>query len=291
MWILLVLLSVLFSAFSVIITKKILVKISPLLLFWIVPILASPVYILAVFKNGFPEGDNVFWISIIGSVIFYSASYILSCNALKLSQASEVYPLTSFRVLFTILIAMISPLREYPSLIGFTGIILIIFGVYFFKLEKDSKDFFKPFKKLREKPSLMFILSTLLLSITIIFDKIAILHTTPQNSSYVVFMENNFIILIFLIPVLIREKSILKTIKENIFILILLGFLQGLSSIFAFIAIPKSEVGYISALQNFQIVIVVILSFLFLNERKNILYKIGGSIIMSIGVILIGLYG
>ena len=291
MWIILVLLSTLFSAFSVIITKEVLRRISPLFLFWIVVLLASPVYVFAVFKSEFPHGDNTFWISIIGSVIFYSVSCILSFNALKLSYASEVYPLISFRSLFTVLVAVVSPLKEYPSIIGVAGILLIIIGVYFFEIEKGQIDFLQPFKKLKEKSSLTFILSTLFLSITIIFDKMAIQHTNPQNRGFVVFMENNFIILIFLIPVLIREKSILKTIKENIFILILLGFLQGLSSIFAFMAIPKSEVGYISALQNFQIVIVVILSFIFLNERKNILYKIGGSIIMSIGVILISLYG
>ncbi len=278
-------------AISVIVVKKTLKKVSPLFLFWIIVVLSMPFLTVSFLISEKSSLNRGFWFYALLSVIAYIISYLLGFGILKKSAVSDIYPLMSLRPLFTLILSFFPPLREVPSIFGLIGVLVIVVGIYVFEVRKNQKNILSPFCRIFKTTTLLFLLSVFLMSATIICDKMAIKSTMPENVSYVIFIENILIICFLAIPVLILEKKVFSQIKNNFKSLFILGNLGGISSLLAFFSIPLTNASYVSAFENLNGIFIVIFSVVFLKERRNLFYKSLGSVIMSIGAVIIGLYG
>lgn len=125
-------------------------------------------------------------------------------------------------------------------------------------------------------------------SIIIVFDKLAINNTFPKNTTFVLLVENIFVI-VGLLPILIlRNRNFSREIFDNKKLFIILGILNAFSTILAFTAVGEGSVGIIETILKVQLLFVLLFSFLFFKDRPK-LETVIGIIIMIIGVVLIKL--
>ncbi len=287
MWFYLALTTSVIFAISVILNKKILKEVSPSVLIWCTLVLATPIIALFAIKEGLPALNTLFIIGVIGSVIFYTISNILQFRAMKIANLSAIYPLVPLGSIFTLLIASFPPLNEKSKLIAIIGVLVTLFGAYLLNVSNAKEGLLKPIKLLfSNKASILMILSVLLSSIVVIFDKLAINNTLPKNTTFVLLTENIFII-IGLLPILyFKNRNFTQQIFNNKKLFIILGVLNAVSTIMAFYATGSGNVGIVTTIFKTQILFVLLFSFIFFKDRPK-LETIIGSIIMLLGVILI----
>ncbi|MCK5332414.1 EamA family transporter [Candidatus Parcubacteria bacterium] len=227
-------------------------------------------------------GDD-YWMALLIGGSLNAITTVLFIKALKISDISIVSPIATFTPLFLL---VTSPLivNEFPTTIGFIGVLFIILGSYFLNINEIKNGYLEPFKTLlKEKgASLMFIVA-FIWSITSNIDKIGV-----QNSSSVfwVFSVNLFVAIlifpIFLLKVSNQKANILKNINN----LIILGLLTMLTLIFQMIAITLTLVIYVIAIKRTSAIFSVFWGYYFFKE-KNFKNRLFGSLIMVLGVIFI----
>ncbi len=220
---------------------------------------------------------------------FFTISKIIQFRAIKESDLSSVYPIISIGPIFTLFYAILPPLREIPSLYAIIGIVITVVGLYFSRLESLKEGILKPFLKLfSTKSSLLLMLSVVMNSSLVIFDKMGINNISNDNTTFVLLIEN-LVFLILFFPVLVyRNKDIAKRIKPNLKILLLSAFLAAINAIIGFYAIGKGEVSVVTTVRNTQLLFILLFSYIFLKEKLKI-QTIIGSVLIVIGIVFIKL--
>ena len=288
MWFYVALGAAFLSGFSTIISKHTLKRISPLVFFWAVLIVSIPVIWISAWKEGIPSFSYAFFIGIAGSVVFYSISKILFYKSIKDSELSRVHPLSSLGSIFTLVFSAII-LRDNPSVIGLIGVSITILGTYVLNISSMSEGLLEPFSILfRNKLSFLMLASVIAGSVVIVFDKLAVNHTFPQNTSFVLLVED-LVIVFGLIPWIFKKRKIvLPEIKGSWGSILLLGILGAVDNIFAFIAIGKGNPGLVTTILRTQVFFVLLFSFLFLGDRPKT-ETVVGTIIMIAGLVVLKL--
>src|SRR3989339_2261968 len=287
MWFYLALATSLISAVSVILSKKILKGVSPSVLTWCTLVLATPIIAVFAIKEGIPNLNTLFIAGVVGSVIFYTASKIIQFRAMKIADLSAIYPLVSLGPIFTLIVAFLPPLNEKPGFIAIIGVLITLLGVYVLNVNNAKEGLLKPIKLLFEnKASALMVLSVVIDSVVIAFDKLAINNTIPQNTTFVLLAEN-ILVIVGLLPILyLRNKNFTRQIFDNKKLFIILGLLNAVSTILAFSAVGSGSVGLVSTILKTQLLFVLLFSFIFFKDKPR-LETIIGSIIMILGVVLI----
>ncbi|EKD23189.1 MAG: Integral membrane protein DUF6, partial [uncultured bacterium] len=264
-------------------------EVSPSVLTWCTLLLATPIVAIYAINEGIPSINWLFFIGVIGSVIFYSAAAITRFRAMKATELSTIYPLVSLGPIFTMIFAFLPPLNEKPHSLAIFGVIIIFLGCYILNVSNAKEGLFKPIKLLFEnKISALMILSVVLESIILIFDKLAIVNTMPGNSTFALMCENILIILGFLPILYLRKIDFTSQIFKNKWIFLLIGTLNSVSTILAFSAVSGGNVGIVSAIFKMQLLFVLLFSFIFFKDKPK-LETVIGSVIMIAGVVLIKL--
>jgi len=288
MWFWWALTAAVFAAISVILTKKALKNVSASLVAWVLFSLNTPILVLIAFKNGTTEVNRLFFLGAIGSASIFAIAKTMRLAAIKQSLLSKIAPLATFNALFTYLLALIF-LSEKIKLIGVVGLLLITMGAYILNAEKLGKDLLRPFKLLfAEKASVLFILGTVLTSISAIFDKISVTNTFPTNPSLTLLMENVVISIILLIYLQKKKQGWITELKDNFKLLILTSLIYMLAVIAVFSAFAIGPVALVIGIKQLQLFFVLLLSY-FAFQDKPTKHSLLASAIMVIGVILIKL--
>jgi len=287
MWFYIALATSVISAISVIFSKKILKGVSPSVLTWCTLVLATPIIAVFAIKEGIPNLNALFIAGVVGSVIFYTASEIIQFRAMKIADLSAIYPLVSLGPIFTLIVAFLPPLNEKPGFIAIIGVLITLLGVYVLNVNNAKEGLLKPIKLLFEnKASALMILSVVINSVVIAFDKLAINNTIPKNITFVLLVEN-ILVIVGLLPILyLRNKYFTRQIFDNKKLFIILGLLNAVSTILAFSAVGSGSVGLVSTILKTQLLFVLLFSFIFFKDKPR-LETIIGSIIMILGVVLI----
>lgn len=275
------------SAIIVIVSKKILNKVSATFLTWATLLLATPIIFMFTIKDGLPSLNSLFFIGIIGSVAFYTVAKVIGFKAIRMADLSSIYPLTSLGPIFTLSVALLPPLSEIPKLLAVIGVFITLIGCYILNLKATKKGIFGPLSQLwHNKASLLMLLAILIDSVIIIFDKIAIKNTFPQNTTFTLLIEN--IVIIFgLLPFLyFRDRNFLDQMFNNTKLFILLGLLNAVATILAFSAVGEGNVSLVKTLMQTEILFVLLLSLFFFKDKPK-RETVIGSIIMIVGVLLI----
>src|SRR3990167_10058585 len=132
---------------------------------------AIAVIFIFTFQGGIPQLNYLFFFGVIGSVLFYIVSQVVGFKAMRMANLSAIWPLISLGPIFTLLIALLPPLSERPSIIATSGVFLTLVGVYLLNATKLKGGVLEPIKSLfNNKASLLMMFSVLTNSVVIVFD-------------------------------------------------------------------------------------------------------------------------
>ena len=178
-WILYAILSAFLGATIDTISKKILKNNNEYMVLWARNAFTLPFLFLILIFFSIPEIDNKFWIALAITLPLEIFLAILYIKAIKITDLSLSIPFLSFGPIFTIITSFLI-LKEFPTIYGFIGIILITIGAYFLNFEKIKINLFQPFKSIiKEKGSLFMLIVSLISAIVITIEKIGIISSSP----------------------------------------------------------------------------------------------------------------
>jgi drug/metabolite transporter (DMT)-like permease len=276
------------SGLYVVISKHTLRAISPIIFFWSVLLISTPIVFIYAWKDGFPKLTLLFFVGVLGSVIFYTISKLWFYKIIKDSHLSQVHPLVSLSPIITLLFA-IPILGERPSGLAVVGSMVSLLGVYVLNISSLREGLFEPFKILfRNKMAFLMLASVMVGGIVSVFDKLAINNTTPNNSAFALLMED-IVIVVGLLPYMYSKRKIVFTeIFSNKKFIILLGIIGAASNILGFIALDHADSGIATAVFRTQTFFVLFFSFLFFKDRPKLETVIGATIMIA-GLLIIKL--
>lgn len=242
-------------------------------------LLMLPFSILVIIKNGF---NYIGAIPILLSAVFHSFYYItLSCSY-KFGNISVAYPISrGTGVAVTALIAVFI-LHDYVSIVGWSGILLIVFGTIIVGLSKTMT-----------KEDINSCFFAFLTGITIAAYSLADSRGAGLNHPVICLNMMNITSLLLIYPITFKN-GFLRTIQENSNNLCyapLIGLGTQLTYILILYAFSLSNhASYIVALRECSVIIASILGFVVLKEKPT-KQKIIGIIMITIGLVLIKLGG
>jgi drug/metabolite transporter (DMT)-like permease len=287
MWAFLALGAALLTSFNPILYKRMLKDADATIVVWGVTLLSLPLLALFTFTltSRFPTLDWIFVFGVLGSAGLNAIAHVAFTKALKLADASLVTPLLIFSPVFTMLISAVF-LSEIPSTRGLLGIALVLVGAYWLNRGSDI-GWLAPFKSLAFTPGItLVLLAGLLWAITPLFEKTAILHTSPESPRFAAFAATTLLTIILTPAVIVRGKPAIAKLSLHHRELILAGLIAGVAPVLGYTAFSLGLVGYVTTLFKLSTLMTVIWSFLFLNERR-LVERLPASLVMVIGAILI----
>ena len=288
MWFWYAIFSALVSAISVILNKKALKNINASLVSWSLFAFSIPFLIYPAFKDGWPKLNTVFWIAITASVVSFAYAKTLTLKSLKGSLMSEIVPLAFFMVLFNYLFGLIF-LSESLRLIPIIGLIFVIVGGYFLKVEEAKEDILKPFKLLlTNKESRAYLLAMIIMPLTSIFDKYGLKNIQPVNQSFLLLLENIMTTILIGSYMTKKDQKWITNLKNHFWSLCLNGVVYTILALLFLYGITTGAVALVSGVKKLEVFFVLVLGWLLFGDKPKRGVWIG-SLIMLVGVVLIKL--
>ncbi|MFA7244189.1 MAG: EamA family transporter [Patescibacteria group bacterium] len=287
MWFYIALSAAFVSGILVVLNKRILNKVDPVILFWTMIVISTTLMSYFALKDGIPNLSVLFIVGVLCSTIFYTLSRITQFRAIKDAPISQIYPIIILSPIVTMTLAFLPPLSERPSLISLAGSMVSLVGIYTINVSTAKEGLLEPFKILvKNKYAFLMLISVIALGFVSVFDKIAILGTFPKNVIFTLFIEN-MVIIIGLLPYLFaRRSAVISQISMNIWVLLALGVLFAMGNILGFVSIGGGNVGIVTALFRSQVFFALLFSFIFFKDKPK-LETIIGSLILIFGVVLV----
>jgi drug/metabolite transporter (DMT)-like permease len=214
----------------------------------------------------------------------FGVSSCLYMRAISLSPLSITVPLVMFTPVYLLILSPFT-VKEWPSLAGICGTVLIVAGSYVLNIRSVSKGLFEPIKALLREPGpkLMLVVS-IIWSMTSTIDKLAITEcNAPLFWSISIYFSISIILTILLIS---RKKTPYPFLKNKWKILIPIGIFNAFQLTGYSLAVQAGPIAYVLAIKRTSILIVVVLGSIIFNDTK-LSEKLPAVIIMLGGVILI----
>jgi len=279
MWLLLSLVTALFTALSAI-TTKIAVKHLPRVFLLLVNPLMISLFLFST-PQGQIQNPRFFLYLVISGGLSFTASY-LQLWAYQKGEISQLYPLVNLTPLFMFITGPLI-LGEYPTWGSFAGVLLIISGAFLLNMEQGEGSFFLQVKRIfSHRPTLAMMLVAFLWSINGLVDKLGIQVSSPSLWGGSIKALVAFFSLFFLFRDAPKGQPRSWKPKHLLFLLItsLSGVVILLSS---FKAYTLTHVVNVIAVKRLSVLIIIIVGQFFLKE-KNGLRRFGGGTLMVIGV-------
>lgn len=284
MWFPFALTFALVSSLGSIIAKRIMREADEYLFVWLsffftVPLLFLTIIIL----YQIPSFDITFIKAVSVSVFLDAIAAVLAYRAIKISEISLVAPLSALNPVFTSIVSFIT-LGEKITVNGAIGIFLICIGAYILQISKIKKGWFNPIKVLLQNPGVrLSLVAYFIWAITPIFQKTAILHTSPQTPPFVGLagLIGQTFVFTFLVTKFSRIR--IKVVKKFLPLFILGGVLGVVANISAFTAFSLTNLGFATAVFKLSMIFTIIWGWLFFKE-ENIKDKLLGAVVILTGV-------
>ena len=227
------------------------------------------------------------WACIVATGVLHALYFWFMGGAYERGDLSLVYPLSrGFGPLLVPLLA-VTFLHEQLSPAGVLGIILVVAGIYTIHLKSFSADsFFEPLRALRGSASIWALCTGATIAGYSLVDKVGVGLVYPPAYIYLMFV----ISLLLLSPyMLTRERVALKLEWQvNRGPILIDGFLVLFTYMIILFAFRLSKVSYVVAAREVSIVISALLGIIWLKE-SHAPQKMAGSLLIALGVVLIGL--
>lgn len=284
MWLILGILSGLFHALQSMTSKKALEGVNYYLVAFAYAAFSLPYFLIALLWMDLSPLNITFWWAAVATSTLNVIALVLLMKALSIGELSLTIPFLSFTPIFLIFTSNLM-LKEFPSLMGLTGIVLIVAGAYVLEI-KEGKGAAGPFRAfLKNRGGQLVLLVAFIYAITSNLDKITVQNSDPLTRNIVVLA---LMTLMLFLLVQFKSKQKLTAIKSKYGILLIAGLFAALTLLVQMTALTLNIVPYIISLKRTSALFSVILGFIAFKER-NIKPKLLGSILMIIGVILISI--
>jgi drug/metabolite transporter (DMT)-like permease len=196
--------------------------------------------------TGIPELKPVFFMVLAIRILVDTFALLAYSKALQLGDISFIAPLFNFSAIITLLISYAIN-SELPSLLGISGILLVVTGAYILNFEFGKTDILHPFKNMiKNKASLYMLVSTVLYGVVFSVSKVGI-----QSSGLIFFTFASALgmsISIFFIAFLKNRSDLFKILKPKNFIKIIpIGLVDGIKILALMATIQTTFVSYADA--------------------------------------------
>lgn len=285
-WLFPSLLTALLESGKDVLSKKKLLKFDEYIVAWSLNVFSLLILAPLLFFVKIPLLTNSFWFALFVSSIINIISTILYMKAIKYTDLSLTVPLLTFTPLFLLFTSPIL-ITEFPNIFGALGVCLIIIGSYLLNLNQYKKGIFQPIKSLMEsRGSKYMLIISFLWSISSIFDKIAVINSSPV---FYIAITNIFVAL-GLTPFVFKKFYSNKNLISELPSLIPIGMLNGIKLVVQMWALTLTLVVYVIAIKRLSGLFGVILGYYVFRE-KGIKERFIGALVMTIGAILISFSG
>src|SRR3989344_2301681 len=249
---------------------------------------------------------TVFWV---GVAITTCANVIIqwaNIQAISLSEASRVAPIRAMTPGIVVFVAM--ALGEYPSILGYAGIFLIMSGNYAHLREGAGwRSYFEPlfFWKLGRRILLAFFRSDVVLTddekglgwayLSAICGTIGLVgdSLTARSGSVTLGFTIHLVVLGLVFAVIVPRDTIKETgaflsrLKSHGLLLVGMGLIFGTHVLLPLLAFRLAPVAYIGSLKRLWIIVAVLLAWMILGEKKALRRLIPATIVTIGAVILV----
>ncbi len=255
-------------------SKKTLEKHNYYLVAWASAFFSLIILIPYTLIQGMPTLQQNYLISLIIVGIINTITLVLIMKAIKISDLSLVSPIFCFSPVIVLATAMFF-LGEVPTLLSGLGVVLIVIGAITININKNHNPIKNMFK---DKGQLLILLCTILWAVSSNYYKIGMQESSPM---FFILSVQVFITLA-LLPFIINK---IKFSKE----LVVIGLLGGFGSIAQWLTASLTYLVYALSIKRLSSLFSVLFGKLVFNE-KNIKWKILGTSIMLVGVVVMILF-
>ncbi len=226
------------------------------------------------------------WLCILATGVIHALYFWLTAGAYERGDLSLVYPLSRGSGPLLVPILAVLLLGEKLSILGIVGIALVIIGIYSIHLQSFSiKSTLVPLQAVPKSASLWAFFTGFTIACYSLVDKIGVQAVFPPVYIYLMFA----ISLLLLSPVVVIRHAAAIKIEWHVnkaFILIN-GILVLATYLMILFAFQISKVSYVVAAREVSIVFSALFGIMALRE-KNAYQKIFGSVLIALGVVVIG---
>jgi drug/metabolite transporter (DMT)-like permease len=223
----------------------------------------------------------------LASAILHAFYFWTLSKAYEGGDLSLVYPIARGSMpLFVTFLAIIL-IHEQLSVIGISGISLVVFGIYVIHLQSFSRQsFLEPVLALRGGASLWALSTGGSNGIGSVVDKVGVGIVYPPVYIYLMFVG----VWLLLTPFILfhRRVEVKKEWQLNTRGILAAGFLVTFTYMMILFAMRMSPVSYVVAVRNVSIIFSALFGIHWLNE-KHASQKLVGAILITMGVVFIGL--
>jgi uncharacterized membrane protein len=208
-------------------------------------------------------------------------------GAYERGELSLVYPLARGSGPLFVPILAVTFLQEQLAVTGMVGIALVVLGIYFIHLNSFHIDsMIEPLRAMRGSASIWALCTGGAIAGYSLVDKVGVGIVYPPVYIYLMFV----ISLVLLSPyVLVNERQNIKLEWQVNWGLILIdGLLVLFTYLLILFAFQLSKVSYVVAAREVSIIFSTVFGILWLKE-EHASQKIVGTLLIAIGVVLIGL--
>jgi len=285
MWILLSIVTAVFFALSSAQAKALSRRSHDYVVTWAMMVLGVPLTAAVLLWQGLPELKEGFFIASGISILLNTVAVTLQVKALRLSPLSLTMPFLAFTPLF-MLVTSSFILKEFPTVQGFAGIILIVAGAYSINLDHVKEGgLLAPIKAVASEPGSRLMLAVAAIwSVAAAYDKVATVASSPAFYTTYFGVVYGVIYLPFLVTGLRRSETPSRQVPG----LFLLGALSASMILAQMTAIEMTVASYVIAIKRSGMVLSVVLGYLFFKER-HLRNRFAGAALMTLGVVLLSL--
>ncbi|MDH5692397.1 MAG: DMT family transporter [Gammaproteobacteria bacterium] len=207
----------------------------------------------------------------------------LYVTAVRDSPLHLTVPYLAFTPVINILTGYLI-LDESVSLLGATGILVVVLGTYLLNTDTEHTHWLDPFKAVfKETGSRKMLMAAVVYSLTSVGSKAAMQYTTPE-----IFGPTYFVVIGFAIIViaLLYNPASLKVLTHSYASHILVAGLMAAMVVTHFIAIAKVEVAYFITVKRTSLLFGIIFGALFFKEPR-LAKNLSAGVLMVTGVLFI----
>ena len=240
---------------------------------------------IALWFQGVPHIGPNFWWAYPTVIVGDTVASIFYITALQEAPISLTVPLLSSAPLFMLLTSSVI-LREFPSVRGSLGVILVVTGAYLLNLHMAKGGVLMPLKELvRSKASRLVMGAAFIFSIDTAFGKMVLQSTNVAffGLTYCLGMG------VAMLPVLLYKTGTVPVKKLATPPFFALGILFGTGIVSFLYAMGETNIAYVSGVGRLSMVIAVLYGKFFFKEQ-HISQRIAGSLVILCGVVLILLH-
>jgi len=266
---------------------------------------ALPIYAVWLFFTGIPDIKTPFWYAIAGHVPLMIIAFTLMVMAHRASPLALTAPYLALTAAYTLITSPLMGTGE-PNSFGAIGILVLTLGIYVINTREKQKSLLDPFRQLGKErgPQLMFIVG-LIFAVTANFDLIAFQNA---NAPFYLLVDHGLVglscisIALFLSVAKIHGGAYVFGAK-HIGVAMLFGLALGMSVVPHMLAfewipnVPYVIAGKRAGVILFSVAMGIILALMtrfgdkHKAEREHLRYRIPGALIMTVGMVIIILYG